>query len=222
MVSSEVIERLNLIHEKLHMTKSKAARILNITPSNYSQILNGNRSIGKIILERYNMYLNIDPKWILSGQGDLINIKINEKMENNSSYNNHDNGVPYYNTSITDDFNDNNILPEYYINFPPFNDANAYLSIFGDSMLPNYKNGDIIAIKEITNFDIILWGEPYLIVTDLSTNNLRTIKLIHVSNEGNNIILRSTNPEYSGDITIQKNNIKKLYKVIGKISRDSM
>src|SRR5690606_27153680 len=68
-----------------------------------------------------------------------------------------------------------NEQPEYYIDFKPFNDCTAYFPYRGDSMYPKYLHGDILAVKEVQNYDMLLWGEAYLIVTDEQANGLRIV-----------------------------------------------
>src|SRR3546814_3947882 len=64
----------------------------------------------------------------------------------------------------------------------------AYLPIYGDSMYPRFVNGEIIAVKEIANRDVILWGEAYLVVTDERANGMITVKLLHQHEDADKII----------------------------------
>jgi transcriptional regulator with XRE-family HTH domain len=132
-------------------------------------------------------------------------------------------GVPFYdidvNATITTGFEDFNEIPEYYVDFKPFNDCTAYLTVYGSSMIPDYVSGEIIAVKELDNNDIILWGEAHLVITNEEANNMRTIKLVFPHESADNIVLRSSNPDYKGDTVIPKTSIIKMYIIKGKITR---
>jgi len=195
--------------------------------SNYSSIENGNRKIGKRKLKEIVQYYRINLEYIQKGKGErLLKVwpysigrafpKEKEREENS---------VPFYNVSISEiDFKGGiwREIPEYYVNYRPFNDCNAYLPIYGDSMYPKYASGEIIAIKEVNNYDIIQWGEAYLVVTSGKANNMATVKLVFKHSDENKLILRASNPNFSGDTVIDKDSIIKLYIVKGKISRNQL
>src|SRR5690606_19487019 len=112
--------------------------------------------------------------------------------------------VPFFDVKLSQlDLQSANIFqdstPEYYVDYRPFNDCTAYLPIYGDSMSPQFANGEIIAVKEISNHDVILWGEAYLIITDAQANNMITVKQLHQHADYQKIILRASNPAYQGD-----------------------
>lgn len=146
----------------------------------------------------------------------------------NKSENNEANGVPYYenidvSASITTMFNDNKETPTFYIDYQHFNDCTAYLPVVGDSMYPRYASGEIVAVKQIFNKDIIQWGEAYLIVCNDNADSLRTIKLVHpCEKDETKIILRASNPNYKGDTPISKDDIISMFIVKGKITRNQL
>lgn len=136
-------------------------------------------------------------------------------------------GVPFYDldvtASITGSYLDIKETPEYYIDFQPFNDCDAFTRVYGDSMYPKFASGEIIAIKRKTNFDAILWGEAHLIVTDGYYDDLRTIKTIHPCEDDHEcVILRASNPAFKGDTRIKKKHIIGLFTVKGKTRIDQI
>lgn len=136
-------------------------------------------------------------------------------------------GVPYFEDidatcsiiSMSMDYSEN---PTFYINYEHLNDCSAYLPVVGDSMYPQYCAGEIVAVKRISNFDIILWGEAYLVCTNSNANDLRTIKLVHYCEDESKVILRAANPEYRGDLRIDKKDIISMFIVKGKIKRNQL
>lgn len=132
-------------------------------------------------------------------------------------------GVPYYDIDVTATismaYGDFDQTPEFYVDFKPFNDCTAYLPVFGNSMYPDLNNGEVIAVKKLINPEIILWGEPHLVITNDEANNMRTVKLLFPHEDTSRIILRSSNPAYQGDTILNKSSIIGLYIVKGKITR---
>lgn len=137
-------------------------------------------------------------------------------------------GVPYFEDiessgGIIPAMNENGKeIPTFFINYEHFNDCTAYLQHVGDSMYPKYCAGEIIAVKRIYNFDVVLWGEAYLIVTNDNANSLRTVKLLFQHDEQSKIILRASNPNYKGDTVINKVDILSMFIVKGKITRNQL
>lgn len=135
-------------------------------------------------------------------------------------------GVPYFDidiaASIKESFQDVVEVPEFYVDFKPFNDCTAYLPIWGDSMFPAYASGEIVAVKKIDNPSIILWGEAYLVITNAIANNMKTVKLLYPHDDEDKIILRASNPNFRGDTVIPKDSIINLYAIKGKITRKQL
>jgi phage repressor protein C with HTH and peptisase S24 domain len=156
--------------------------------------------------------LNID--WLLTGTGNML------KTENGSSEPKPSiqKGRPYFNVDFELGFdmmvNDQTRNPEYLIDYPPYNDkATCYCNVTGNSMSPTIEGGDIIALKEIEDFSILLNDKIYAIVT---TNDLRTVK--RIEDKGEVIVLKPDNKEYTPQ-TIPRNKLSKVYQVIGSIKK---
>lgn len=132
-------------------------------------------------------------------------------------------GIPFYDmdvtAGITESFADVREEVQYYINYPPLNDCDAAFPVYGDSMEPDFYAGDVVLVREIRNVDSMLWGEPYLIITDAACDNLRTIKNVYLSEDRRSFILRASNPKYSGDTIVPRDNVLKIFLVKGKVAR---
>lgn len=160
--------------------------------------------------------IGINPVWLKTGEGSML-------IENDEQTNKCGGLVPFYNidvnATIVNSLDDIKETPEFYVDFKPLNDCTAFLPIFGDSMYPRFTSGEIIAVKQINNPNIILWGEPYLIITDSDANNMRTLKLLYQHPDDHKVILRACNPDFAGDTVINKDNIINLFIVKGKVAR---
>lgn len=161
-------------------------------------------------------YPDLNIGWLLTGEGEML-------CENKSELRQTSNGIPFYDmdvtAGITESFADVREEVQYYINYPPLNDCDAAFPVYGDSMEPDFYPGDVVLVREIRNVDSMLWGEPYLIITDAICDNLRTIKNVYLSEDRRNFILRATNPKYSGDTIVPRDNVLKIFLVKGKVAR---
>ena len=132
--------------------------------------------------------------------------------------------VPYYDIDvtahITSSFNDVVEEPKFYVDYQPFNDCTAYVNNYGDSMFPKYKNGEKLAVKQIQNLDVLMYGESYLVITNSNANDLKTVKEVHYHEDVGKLILRASNPAYRGDTIIDKEDIISMFAIKGKISQN--
>lgn len=228
--SEKIGPRLKSIRNSLGLTVEEFYRPLMKSFNNGSSLENNKRKLGKRLAKDIIEYYNINPAYLGAGNGEKL-LKVRpyhkETFKSNTMLGPTEESVPFYNVnlaelqeSVPDIFKDS--APAYYVNYRPFNDCTAYLPIYGDSMYPRFANGEIIAIKEITNLSVILWGEAYLVVTDESANSMIIVKLLFEHEDSTKIILRSSNPAYKGETVIAKASISKLYIIKGKITRSQL
>lgn len=158
---------------------------------------------------------------------DAIKEKLDIDLTNVRQDLNEDKGVPYYDSDVTGSivgsFHDITEKPVFFVDFKPFNDCDAYFTIAGDSMYPKYQAGEILAVKQVRNFDMIQWGESYLIIGDASTDDIRTVKNVHFNDrDDSKIILRASNPNFKGDTPMKKEAILSMYIIKGKIKKEQL
>ncbi|WP_316746649.1 helix-turn-helix transcriptional regulator [Pedobacter gandavensis] len=189
---------------------------------NCSSIESGRRKIGKRLSKDIMDFHKINPRFLNTGMGEMF-LKGSEGDANLPQL---EEGVPYFNVNLTEltvgNLNVFQEPPEYYVNYRPFNDCDAYLPVYGDSMYPKFTNGEIIIVKEIKNREIIQWGEAYLVITDEVSNNITTVKLLFQHPDPELILLRSLNPEYIGDTVLKRKSIKRIFLVKGKVTRSHL
>lgn len=171
-----------------------------------------NKMADKIV----SVFPEISKGWLLTLSGDMLQNK-------NANPALLDVGIPFYDmdvtASIAETFCDEREDVQYYINYPPLNDCDAAFPVYGESMIPDFYPGEVVLVREIRNVDSMLWGEPYLVITNALCDNLRTIKNVYLSEDRQNFILRATNPRYSGDTIISRDNVLKIFLVKGKVNR---
>lgn len=211
-------ERLKEIRSYLRLTLAQFYSPITPHYNNLSAVENGVRTIGKRMLKEIAEYYSINPEYLLNGTGE----KFVEGGDPFRPVKDAESGVPYFNIDLANLPEASAMLnekPEFYVDYKPFNDCHAYLPVYGDSMYPRFASGEIIAVKQIKNFEVIQWGEAYLVITDSTSNNLRSVKMLFQHHDPEKIILRSSNPNYKGDTVIKRSSIVSLYIIKGKITR---
>lgn len=215
MKGAYVLNKL-LEYSKLN-GKSFSEKIGLIRPQAIYDIQNGKTQ--NISVSMANKIISVFPEvnksWLFTGDGEMLirpEDKITEKR-----------GIPFYDINVTasiaESFNDIPEVSQYLISYPPLNDCCAAFPVYGESMEPDFFAGEVVLVKEITNVDSMLWGEPYLVITNANCDNLRTIKNVYLSEDRCKFILRATNPRFSGDTIIDRNDVLKIFLIKGKINR---
>ena len=98
--------------------------------------------------------------------------------------------------------------------------------VYGESMVPEYRGGDILFIHQESEFDNLVYGRPYLVIT--KTNRL--FKCIYQSSQNDDCLrLVSFNEEVNihndrlyPDCEVKKENILYIYRVEGFFRREQM
>jgi SOS-response transcriptional repressor LexA len=164
-------------------------------------------NVAKAIVKTYP---DINLLWLKYGEGEMLkNTDPNQPTTNQNGI-----GVPYFNVDFITGYdvimNDQTINPEFFINFPLYNNATCWVNASGKSMEPLITPGDIIAIRKLNDWQTyLLPGEVYAIVT----NEYRTIKRV-LEKDADTLILVPENPEY-GRKEIPKNIVLEVYQVLG-------
>lgn len=135
-------------------------------------------------------YPEINRTWLLSGDGDMLAIDKPSIIPDN-------NGIPLIPTNaiggvlsgVGESFLEYEC--ERYI-VPQFSNADFLIRVQGDSMMPKYIPGDIVACKRVTDRIWFQWGKAYIIDTRQGV----LIKRIEPSKEEGCISLHSENEKY--------------------------
>lgn len=129
--------------------------------------------------------------------------------------------IPYYDIEVSAGpisfYQDYPELPHTTLEIPFVSDVDLAMPVYGDSMYPRIKNGDIVLLKKINNTDIIMFGEIYLIITA----DYRTIKYIRKHVDESKIILVSENEKFD-PVEIQRDSILHLFLYKGKFEKSQI
>lgn len=103
------------------------------------------------------------------------------------------------------------------IYLPEFGKDIIFINVYGDSMYPKYKSGDMIGVKP-TDFQYVVFGHPYVVVFDNGDVN---IKYVCRGSDNEHVNLVSENPQYEPreyPLSI----IRSFYTVKGCVNRERM
>jgi hypothetical protein len=174
------------------------------------------------ILERYPE-LNIE--WLLTGEGEML--KKESVYTNPIESNTQKNRIPFYDDIITvGGFNDTVadlrpvMTPSEYIDTGDwFKEATAAIRHYGESMT-EYPPGCILALKELKERHLVVWGRDYLI----ETNEYRVTKRVQRGQNDEYIKARSTNTETYPDgqpihehLDVAWKDINRIFLVLGYV-----
>lgn len=170
----------------------------------------------------YSKCVDISFDWLLTGEGAMLRTNDVSTPEPLPSINQEYKGAPYYNVDFIGGFefvsNDQTQLPDYYINYPPYNKPGVmWCNLTGHSMEPEISNGDVIALKEVKSpIEYLPAGEIYGIITD----DYRTVKRIRpgVQKGFVRLIPANKSPEFcEQEIPVEM--IRRVFAVLGSIRK---
>ena len=171
--------------------------------------------------DKLNNVLNTFPQlsrnWLLFGEGDMLNNPPQQSEDSELSEN-----IRYWeDVSATGgcmEFLENPDEHEVkMISVPRFTDCTDAVNIYGDSMYPVYKSGEIILIKPWKE-SFIDYGCCYLIVTK---NGNRMVKYLRRSEHSDKVLCVSEKKQFD-PFEIDRSDILRLFLVRGSIKSDTV
>lgn len=213
------IEKI-IINEGIKVTVLE--RIIGASKGVLSRAINNGTDIQskwiQSIVENFPQY---SAEWLLTGNGPMLkeespavqmlsHPKVPEKIIDQQAINLYDvEAAANLKTLFVN--KDQNILGQ--ISIPDIPRCDGAIYVRGDSMYPILKSGDIIAYKEIHNFDNVIYGEMYLISFDIEGDDFLTVKYINSSEKDGYVKLVSYNPHHDPiDIPVSSINALALVK----------
>ena len=141
--------------------------------------------------------LNISAEWLLNGEGDMLTQK-KEAPKTSSADTTKKNGYITYllpmsamGGSLTGFAEPGVLLQNCEAVVSPIENIDFAITVYGDSMAPEYPSGSRILIKKINPNLFIDWGKVYV----LDTPNGVIVKEVHESNREGYVSCRSINPD---------------------------
>ena len=113
--------------------------------------------------------------------------------------------------------NFNNEMQRVPVYIPNFSKDVTFINVYGDSMYPKYKAGDVIGIKPV-DFLYLVFGHPYVVVFDNGDVN---IKYVCKGSDDEHVNLVSENPKYDPR-EYPLRIIRAFYAVQGSVKKERM
>lgn len=214
MENEQIIERIKFLISELGMRQVAFGQKVGIDASNLSKYLKGRLPINDSVVNKLVVNLGVSKQWLLNGtdipfpkqQAVVSEIEVPEALVHETI-----GGTPIFDIDVTAGtqprslmFTADQIIGS--INLPEVVSPNCkVVRVSGDSMAPVIHNGDFIAVRELSNFSQIFWGQIYVILLD----DFRLVKYIRKHDDPRKVILRSENPNYD-DMEIARNDIRDL------------
>ena len=175
-------------------TVSINTRISQATLSRILKNSTAKPSMGTI--ELLAKYFGTTPDWILTGRGEMLQ----EQTEITSPHNRIRYWVDVDATAGGVTLFDDQVTTKYIdIDIPEFRDCTDAVNLYGDSMLPLYKSGQIIILKK----------------------GNRMVKYLRKGSDAQHVLCVSENKEFD-PFEIEKDDILRLYLVKGGISKNTL
>lgn len=216
-MEESIIQRIKSYLSVVGISNRYLAVQLGMSEKTLNNKLNGTRGLDTDTLQKIALqFEELNTNWLITGKGDML------KSSTSPAINYERKGSPYYDVDFIGGFdmvlNSQTINPEYYIDFEPYNKPDVmWCNITGHSMEPAINHGDMIAIKEVQDWQSYLTlGEIYAIVT---TNNMRTVKKIRKGGTAEQYKLVPVNITDYDEQEIEKNKISKVFEVLGCMKR---
>lgn len=219
IMSGTIVDRLRAYIREHGETKNSFALRVGINPSNFNRKMKEEGEEGKLSFSNKDFKLILDatglsPEWLKTGEGEKYSGAGVEALGESNTIT----SKPFYDVDFALGFatmyNDTPNVPSKYVSVPGYERADFWCRTSGDSMQPMINGGDMIALKEVLDWqDFLPLNEVYAIIT---TNDLRTVKVVRKGSDDMHLTLHAYNEAYE-DQEISKENITKVFKVIGCI-----
>jgi len=186
-------------------------------------------SIGSDVIEKIvSTYPDLSLSWLITGQGEMIaelsdnplNMKAPKAVYTVDSREKDvagRKGIPLIPTDAFAGTGGGDVsisehdIKEYY-SVPDFGDVDYMIKVKGDSMLPTYRNGDVVALKIIHEREYTQWNRVHVVATSQGV----VIKRLHPGSTPNVLMAHSDNPDYP-PFEIPTDSITNIALVVGVI-----
>jgi phage repressor protein C with HTH and peptisase S24 domain len=216
MADLELNKRLKEVFEQSGLLQRDFADKIGVSIATVNELLNNKKGAGMVVVQGLlNGFPDVSEEWFVTGRG--------EPKKNKYGYGKNSGNmvtIPYYpdiNASAGLDFlTDNGHAYSIPISIP-YTDAQAFINVFGDSMDPKYRSGEIIGIKEVPK-EYVMYGHAYVVQMG---NGDAYLKYIRKGKDAHHWQLASENPQYEPrEFNLSK--IQKIFIIKAVISKTEM
>lgn len=216
-MESTIKQRFNKLIEYLAISKREFERRINVSNGYLNQLKHMPK---EEILERISIqFPELNISWLLTGEGEMLK---SEAQQSASLPATEKSRIRYWiDVEATAGglamFEDNPMSRCIEMSIPEFGDCTDAVNLYGDSMFPLYKSGQIIILKEWAE-SFIDFGNVYLVITKSGN---RMVKYLRKGSDAAHVLCVSENPAFD-PFEILIDDILKLYIVKGSISKNAL
>lgn len=173
-------------------------------------------------LKVLSYFSDINPTWLLTGEGEMLRVgKADNIVKVKPKELSKPKSIPLIPINAVAGFgagefviNESDIERRYVI--AEFDKADFMIRVSGNSMIPYYLNGDILACQHILEINFIQFGRVFVIDTEQGV----LVKRLHKSKNEDEIICYSDNKEQYSEFVLPKSTIRSYSLVIGLLRLD--
>lgn len=213
-----ILERIKDFIDTKGISVSAFERSIGMSNASFGKSLKNGGAIGTDKLENIlNTYPEINPNWLITGNGSML--KSDEQpLPEVKKINSRHKGLPLIpmeaiagfpaidNDGVSFDDCQHYSIPEF-----EAKGANFLIRVSGDSMMPLYCNGDIIACRKIAEIHFFQWGGVYV----LDTSQGVLVKYIEECGKNDDCILCVSENKRYKPFPIPKSDIRSLSTIVG-------
>lgn len=208
-----ILERIKQYIDYKSISVAAFEKSIGMSNASFGKCLKKGGAIGTDKLENIlSVYPDISPDWLLIGKGDMLKGSgvVVEPSKDGT-------GIPLIPVEAMAGYfaGEQTVLLQECDRYvvPAFRNADFLIHVRGDSMIPHYYSGDMVACKMLSLTDIFFqWGKVYVINTDQGA----LIKKVEQGTTNESITLVSENEKYK-PFEISRHGIYQIAIVIGVI-----
>ena len=213
---NEIINRIKYLMQEMGCRQAQFAAKIDVDASNFTKYLNGRLPVSDALINKIVVNMGVSKEWLEQGtdipfakQQLPAAVTLNPSLV--AATTQAGAGTPVYDIDVTAGsmprarmFADDRIIGS--VNLPQvLSPGNRIVRVSGDSMDPVIRDGDYIAVRELSSMNTIFWGQIYVVLLD----DYRLLKYVRRHDDPAMVILRSENPRYD-DMDVRRTDIREL------------
>lgn len=194
-----ISERLKDYFKSRDVSQKEIATQLGVTQGYVALMLNGKQPFGRAAAKKWQEAFGLNASWLMTGEGPML-VGQEGAPERPLSLASHSDGggIPLIPVeAMAGAFRGERTVLEYecerYI-VPAFEGADFLVRVTGDSMVPTFRSGDIVACQRVPLDNLFFqWNRAYV----LDTTQGAIIKRVRQAGDTGHILIVSDNAEYT-------------------------